>query len=78
MLRMWIEHVDEMAQLASAAEALTRRAHAATDRTARNRLLSLAMAHREMLSLSVASAADEPPADPPLVEDLLHDLKSAA
>jgi hypothetical protein len=49
---MWIDHADETAQLASAAEALTKQARAAIDPAARERLLSLARAHREMLSLS--------------------------
>jgi hypothetical protein len=78
MYPMWIDHVDEAAQLASAAEALTRQARAATDPATRHRLRSLARAHREMLSPAAWSPADELPADRALVEAPVDDFKAAA
>ncbi len=75
---MWIEHADEMAQLASAAEALTKQARAAINPTTRDRLLSLARAHRDMLSTSGPSATVEAPVGRDLVEESVDDFKTAA
>ena len=75
---MWIEDADETAQLDSAAEALTKQAHAAINPTTRARLLSLARAHRDMVSASEWSATVEPELGRALVEEPADDLKAAA
>lgn len=75
---MWIEDADEGAQLAAAAEALARQARATTDPSTRRRLLSLASAHREMMSASAWTPAEEPEADRALVEAPADGLKAAA
>ena len=75
---MWIEDADETAQLASAAEALTKHAHAAINHATRARLLSLAKAHRDMVSTSEWSASVEPQVSRAIVEEPADDLKAAA
>jgi len=75
---MWIAHTDEIAQLSATAEALRMQARATTNPTTRERLLSIAEAHCDMLSTIAWSAPVEDLVGRALVEDPVTDLKVAA